>query len=220
MIVVLLLFIIPAQPKTLFSTPKSVESMEQEPENKRGALLNWKYTQEKLPWDLFLIMGLFLLSIDNSIQLFWRFFFVFFAQSGAGFAISDASKKSGLSHWLGNGLKTLKVLPPFALLLVNCIMTTALTEIASNSATANILLPILAEMVTNHDSFCYVVDIDSVLVVMQGKVIEISPLFLMVPAAATCSYGFMLPVSTPSNTIVFTAAKMSPLQMVTWKKFL
>ena len=70
MIVVLLLFIIPAQPKTLFSTPKSVESMEQEPENKRGALLNWKYTQEKLPWDLFLIMGLFLLYSPRHNSVF------------------------------------------------------------------------------------------------------------------------------------------------------
>ena len=49
---------------------------------------------------------------------------------------------------------------------------------------------------------------------MQGRATEVNPLFLLVPAAATCSYGFMLPVSTPSNAIVFTAAKMNPIEMV------
>ena len=49
---------------------------------------------------------------------------------------------------------------------------------------------------------------------MQGKATGVHPLFLMVPAAATCSFGFMLPVSTPSNLIVFSAAKMKTIEMV------
>ena len=67
--------------------------------------------------------------------------------TGAGFALSDASKASGLSVWLGRRLTHLEVLPPFAIMLIICIMTATITEVASNTATANILLPILAEMV-------------------------------------------------------------------------
>ena len=44
---------------------------------------------------------------------------------------------------------------------------------------------------------------------------EINPLSLMLPAAVTCSYAFMLPVATPPNAIVFAAAKMRPADMVT-----
>jgi len=88
---------------------------------------------------------------------------------GAGFAISDASKTSGLSLWLGNGLKSLKTLPPFALLLVTGIMTTSLTEIASNSATANILLPILAEMASSYNASVITLPSTSVLIPCRAE---------------------------------------------------
>ena len=87
----------------------------------------------------------------------------------------------------------LKVLPPFAIMLIICIMTATITEVASNTATANILLPILSEMAVT---------------------IGVNPLFLMLPATVTCSYAFMLPVATPPNAIVFAAAKMNPIDMV------
>ena len=69
--------------------------------------------------------------------------------AGGGFALSDASKESGLSEWLGIQLAGLGSLPPLAIMFIICIMTATVTEIASNTATANILLPILAEMVRN-----------------------------------------------------------------------
>ena len=67
---------------------------------------------------------------------------------GGGFALSDAVKVSGLSDWLGIQLEGLKVLPQFATLVIVCVMTAIVTEVASNTATANILLPVLAKMVT------------------------------------------------------------------------
>ena len=87
------------------------------------ALLNWDYVQDRLPWGIVLLLG-------------------------GGFALSDASKESGLSAWLGTQLAGLGDLPPLAIMFIICIMTATVTEIASNTATANILLPILAEMVS------------------------------------------------------------------------
>ena len=66
---------------------------------------------------------------------------------GGGFALSDATQASGLSDWIGQQLIVLKVLPPFVIMLIICIITATITEIASNTATANILLPILADTV-------------------------------------------------------------------------
>ncbi|XP_057373828.1 Na(+)/citrate cotransporter-like isoform X2 [Daphnia carinata] len=132
------------------------------------ALLEWKLVQDRLPWGIVLLLG-------------------------GGFALSDASKASGLSSWLGDQLAVLSFLPPFAIMLIICIMTAAITEVASNTATANVLLPILAEMAVT---------------------IKVNPLFLMLPATVTCSYAFMLPVATPPNAIVFAAGKMNPVDMV------
>ena len=113
---------------------------------------------------------------------------------GSGFAVSDASKVSGLSNWMGSQLSALNALPHFAILIIVCLITTWTTEVVSNTATANIVLPILAQM---------------------AETIKVNPLYLMVPAAATCCYTFVLPVGTPANAIVYNSAKMSPLDMVT-----
>ena len=44
--------------------------------------------------------------------------------------------------------------------------------------------------------------------------IGVNPLYFMLPCTVTCSYAFMLPVATAPNAIVYTAAKMNPIDMV------
>ncbi|CAL4096018.1 unnamed protein product, partial [Meganyctiphanes norvegica] len=58
-------------------------------------------------------------------------------------------------------------------------------RVASNTATASILMPVLNKLSIS---------------------LSVNPLYLMLPAAVTCSYAFMLPVATPPNAIVFSAA--------------
>nr|CAH0105112.1 unnamed protein product [Daphnia galeata] len=164
MIIVMFLFSIPAKPSFWCLRPKG----ETGPEKPSPALLDWKYVQDRLPWGIVLLLG-------------------------GGFALSDATEASGLSDWIGQQLTGLQVLPPFVIMLIICIITATITEIASNTATANILLPILADTAVS---------------------IKVNPLYLMVPATVTCSYAFMLPVATPPNAIVFSAAKMNPVEMM------
>ena len=66
---------------------------------------------------------------------------------GGGYAISDASKVSGLSILLAHYLSALAALPPFAVMFLMCLLASAMTEIASNAAVASILLPIVAQIV-------------------------------------------------------------------------
>lgn len=86
------------------------------------ALLDWRYVQQKFPWSVLLLLG-------------------------GGYAISDASKESGLSLWLGSYLSSLAALPPFAVMILMCMIASAMTEIASNTAVTSILLPIVAQIV-------------------------------------------------------------------------
>ena len=59
---------------------------------------------------------------------------------------------------------------------------TFLTEVTSNTATATLLLPILAA---------------------TAVVTAIDPRLIMIPATISASFAFMLPVATPPNAIVF-----------------
>ena len=68
------------------------------------------------------------------------------------------------------------------------------TEVASNTATANILVPILSQM---------------------SKSLCTNPIYLMLTAAIKCSYAFMLPVATATNAIVFGASTMRTVDMMT-----
>ena len=72
-------------------------------------------------------------------------------------------------------------------------MTVSVTNIASNTATANVLVPILAEM---------------------SLTMCIHPVYLTLPAGIVCSYAFALPVATAPNAIVFGHSSMKTGDMM------
>ncbi|XP_068207339.1 Na(+)/citrate cotransporter-like isoform X3 [Palaemon carinicauda] len=164
MLIVTLLFILPARLNFwCFRNPKDPEAPTPSP-----ACMSWQVVQEKIPWGVVLLLG-------------------------GGFAMAEGANKSGLSAWLGEQLVAFNVMPKEAIVFVVSLMTAMLTEVASNTATASILLPVLKEMALN---------------------INVNPLYLMLPAAVCCSYAFMLPVATPPNAIVFSAANMKSADMM------
>jgi sodium-dependent dicarboxylate transporter 2/3/5 len=122
----------------------------------------------KLPWDIVILFG-------------------------GGFALAEAFQVSGASQYLGDRLAGFSDAPPVLLLLAVCTLVCFLSELASNTALAQVTLPVLASMST---------------------VTGLHPLFLMVPATLAASCGFMLPVATPPNAIVFGTRRVSSAQMV------
>jgi sodium-dependent dicarboxylate transporter 2/3/5 len=69
---------------------------------------------------------------------------------------------------------------------------TFLTELTSNTATTEMILPILA----------------SVAVAMK-----VNPLLLMIPATLSASCAFMMPVATPPNAIIFGSGRLKIVEM-------
>jgi len=128
------------------------------PNGKGERLLDWK-SASKIPWDILLLYA-------------------------AGIAIARAFTSSGLSDAIGGSLEGVTVLPIIVMMGVLCLGVTFLTEVTSNTATANVLMPVL---------------------VAAAVASEIEPRLIMVPATISCSFAFMLPVATPPNAVVFGA---------------
>lgn len=133
---------------------------------KRTTLLDWG-TAANLPWHILLLFG-------------------------GGFALAAGFKESGLSLWFGEQLGWIASLHVILLVLSICLIITFLTELTSNTATTEIILPVLAGIAIHT---------------------EINPLLLMVPATLSASMAFMLPVATPPNAIIFGTGRISVAQM-------
>jgi len=112
---------------------------------------------------------------------------------GGGFALAKGFQTSGLSGWVGAQFAGLENAPLPVLVAAICTVLTFLTEFTSNTATTEMILPLLASV---------------------GTATGIHPLLLMVPAALSASCAFMLPVATPPNAIVFASGHISIGQMV------
>ncbi|MCA8921967.1 MAG: SLC13/DASS family transporter [Planctomycetes bacterium] len=119
-------------------------------------LMEWRMTQE-LPWGMLLLFG-------------------------GGFALAAGFKASGLSAWVGGGLAALRGVSPLVVVSLVCVVLTGLTELTSNTATTEMVLPILAE---------------------AGKALGTDPRALMIPATLSASCAFMMPVASPTQAIVF-----------------
>jgi sodium-dependent dicarboxylate transporter 2/3/5 len=111
---------------------------------------------------------------------------------GGGFALADAVATSGLDDWLAGQLGGLANLPTLWMVLAICLVATSATELTSNTATAALLMPIMAAL---------------------SGALELPPYLLMVPAILSCSCAFMLPVATPPNAIVIGSGHVSALQL-------
>lgn len=112
---------------------------------------------------------------------------------GGGLSLAMAIQESGLAVWIGNAVTGLRGMEPLLLILIVVTVITLLTEFTSNTATAAAFLPIAASLASGAG---------------------ISPLVLSVAAGLAASNGFMLPVGTPPNAIVFASGKLTIPQMV------
>jgi sodium-dependent dicarboxylate transporter 2/3/5 len=130
-----------------------------------------------------------LLRWEDTRRLPWGVLILF----GGGLALAEAITQSGLALWIGQSVNALGDWPRFVLVLIICALVVLLGELASNTAIAAMLLPIA-----------------SVAAIAMGE----DPLTLAVPVALAASIGFMLPVATPPNAIVFSSGLVTSRQML------
>jgi len=81
---------------------------------------------------------------------------------------------------------------PFIILSLTAGMS-LLTELTSNTATAQLVMPVLSAV---------------------AEAIDVAPVYLMLPATFAASCAFMFPVATPPNAIVFGTGKVAVIQML------
>jgi sodium-dependent dicarboxylate transporter 2/3/5 len=113
---------------------------------------------------------------------------------GGGLSLGEAMFSTGLARWIGEGLAhSLNAHTLLGLTVLFAVIAVLLTETTSNTATANMIVPVA-------------------LAVAQAAGVNPVP-----PALAAClgaSLAFMLPVSTPPNAIVFGTGCVPLLKMV------
>ncbi len=136
--------------------------------NKKGQkIMNWK-TANRLPWNIVLLFG-------------------------GGFALAKGFEHSGLALWFGEQLAWGESIPSIVFVLAIVTMMSLLTELTSNVASTQMLLPAFASIA-----------------VATGD----NPLLFMVPATIASSLAFMLPTATPSNAIIFGTERVSISRMM------
>ncbi|MBN2175364.1 MAG: SLC13/DASS family transporter, partial [Bacteroidales bacterium] len=123
---------------------------------KNSFVMDWETTRD-IPWNIILLFG-------------------------GGFALADGFVQSGLSVWIGNQLSVLANYHVFIIIVGISTVMIFLTEVTSNTATTQMLLPILAGLAVSTHTH---------------------PLLFMLPATIAASMAFMLPVATPPNAIIF-----------------
>jgi sodium-dependent dicarboxylate transporter 2/3/5 len=136
-------------------------------QDKSSRIMNWE-TAVTIPWGILILIG-------------------------GGLALAHAFTETGLDKWISNQLLFVENLNYILIVLVMVAISIFFGEIASNTASAALLIPIAVSLASS---------------------ISIDPLLLMVPLTIATSFGFIMPVGTPPNAIVFgskyvTAPKMA-----------
>ena len=131
----------------------------------------------------------FLLDWTTGLKIPWGVVLLF----GGGLSMANAFSETGLAAWIGHGLTILEGVPVLVLLAAVVIITSFISEVASNTATATMMMPILAGLAIG---------------------LDVHPYALMIAGATAASFVFMLPVSTPPNSVVFGSGYITVPEMV------
>jgi sodium-dependent dicarboxylate transporter 2/3/5 len=125
--------------------------------------------------------GTFTLSWDQALKIDWGVVFLF----GGGLAMGELAFQTGLAEAIGTGVTSWLPSPSTASLTMMFTFTAiVLSETTSNTAAANMIVPI------------------AIAVAQASGVRAIEP---ALGATLGASMGFMMPVSTPPNAIVYSS---------------
>ena len=111
---------------------------------------------------------------------------------GGGLTLAQQIETQGITTWMAAWLGGLRGLPTVVIYLGLAVTVLVLSELASNLAVAAMMMPIAVAL---------------------AQSIGHSPVLLMLVAGFAASTGFMLPVATPPNMIVFGSGMISVRQM-------
>ena len=129
-------------------------------------LLTWREARG-IPWDVLLLFG-------------------------GGLSLAAAMESSGLAKHIGVWMSGLQGLPLPVVLIGVAIGTVIVSELASNSATASMGMPIAVSL---------------------AAALGQPPLLIMLVIGLAASVGFALPMATPPNAIVFGSGEVSVRDM-------
>ncbi len=136
--------------------------------NRKGErIMDWP-TAQRVPWNIVLLFG-------------------------GGFALALGFQSSGLAIWFGEQLFWTKGVHPYLILLAVVALMSFLTELTSNVASTQMLLPVFASLALSSGN---------------------NPLLIMIPATLASSLAFMLPTATPPNAIIFGTNRIQISTMV------
>ncbi len=121
-----------------------------------------------------------LLDWETASRIPWGILIMF----GGGIALADGFETTGLSEAIGDQLRVFESAPPWVVVLSVCLLVTFLTEMTSSTATAMLMMPILAGL---------------------ADATDMSPQSVLIPGTISASCAFMLPIATAPNVIVFGA---------------
>jgi sodium-dependent dicarboxylate transporter 2/3/5 len=129
----------------------------------------------------------FTLPWREALKIDWWIVFLY----GGGIALGTLAFETGLAEALGRALTgLLGVHSPLGLLALSTALAAVLSETTSNTASANMVVPV---------------------VIAFARSAGIDPLLPALGATLGASLGFMLPVSTPCNAIVYGSGRV-PLE--------
>lgn len=132
-----------------------------------GFVMDW-HTAAKLPWGILVLFG-------------------------GGLSLAAAIQANGVAEFLGSQARHLTGMPEIVLIFVVTAAVVLFSEVASNTATATTIVPILAALAPG---------------------LGVHPFLLIFPATLAASFAFMMPVGTPPNALAFGTGFVSMRQML------
>lgn len=115
---------------------------------------------------------------------------------GGGLTLGSMMFDSGLARALGEGIfAAMPVGGIYGIVLAATLMGVLVSEMTSNTASASLVVPVVLAL---------------------AQAAGVDPVKPVLAATVACSFGFMLPVSTPPNALVFATGRVRIREMIAY----
>ncbi len=135
------------------------------------------------------IPGSTIMDWNTASKIPWGIILLF----GGGFALEKGFEVSGLTLWFATKIDLLSGNHVIIIILAACLISLLMTQLVTNVTVVQALLPL-----------CVALSVS----------LHINPLYLMLPITFSASAAFMLPLSTPPNTILLATNQIKMKEML------